>query len=359
MTSGSCVPSRSSCRISRRGAVCRSWTRGPIQSYNQSISSSSIQTTSTVTANYQAPFELSGRESPPLVSSGPSRNQDTSVPNYNSCHFLDPLTLRLRNESQSTISTILGPGRSGRSTTPSTPKQEADPLSLPSIVDGDASSLAGTLPSRVDGDASSLAGIIPSGVDNPASSVSPGPLHPLNANTVSPLDAYAVPGPPFDQCIIPTPLLVQYPRESHENSVTVDTAAPFATITSFPPASRFRSGAITTKVERGTLGSMTDFLDSDKRPKISTRYDAVHFTHIEFNSYTDESTGLPRECRQLLQDSGISRSDQEKDPLTVMEIVKFYQEGNDDFRIRRITPPTQEYSILTRSRQGTTQPWGG
>ena len=40
-----------------------------------------------------------------------------------------------------------------------------------------------------------------------------------------------------------------------------------------------------------------------------------------------EFTGLPREWQELLQESGISKSEQEKNPQAVMEIVKFYQEG--------------------------------
>jgi hypothetical protein len=40
---------------------------------------------------------------------------------------------------------------------------------------------------------------------------------------------------------------------------------------------------------------------------------------------------LPKEWQQLLQDSGISKSDQEKNPQAVMEIVKFYQEGGGDW----------------------------
>jgi p21-activated kinase 1 len=78
------------------------------------------------------------------------------------------------------------------------------------------------------------------------------------------------------------------------------------------------------------LGFMTDFLNSNKRPEISTPYDPVHLTHVGFNSSTGEFTGLPKEWQQLLQDSGISKSDQEKNPLAVMEIVKFYQEGGGD-----------------------------
>ncbi|KXN87390.1 Serine/threonine-protein kinase SMU1 [Leucoagaricus sp. SymC.cos] len=69
------------------------------------------------------------------------------------------------------------------------------------------------------------------------------------------------------------------------------------------------------------------FKPGSTRPEISTPYDPVHLTHVGFNSSTGEFTGLPKEWQQLLQESGISRSEQEKNPQAVMEIVKFYQEG--------------------------------
>lgn len=75
---------------------------------------------------------------------------------------------------------------------------------------------------------------------------------------------------------------------------------------------------------------MSDFLNTSKRPEISTPYDPVHLTHVGFNSSTGEFTGLPKEWQQLLQESGISRSEQEKNPQAVMDIVKFYQEGHGD-----------------------------
>ena len=78
------------------------------------------------------------------------------------------------------------------------------------------------------------------------------------------------------------------------------------------------------------LGFMSDLLGSNKRVEISTPYDPVHLTHVGFNTSTGEFTGLPKEWQQLLQDSGISRTEQEKNPEAVMEIVKFYQEGGGD-----------------------------
>jgi p21-activated kinase 1 len=75
---------------------------------------------------------------------------------------------------------------------------------------------------------------------------------------------------------------------------------------------------------------MTKFFNSNKRPEISIPYDPVHLVHSDFNPSTREFTGLPKEWQQPLQDSGISKSDQEKHPLAVMEVVKFYQEGGGD-----------------------------
>ncbi len=75
---------------------------------------------------------------------------------------------------------------------------------------------------------------------------------------------------------------------------------------------------------------LIDFLSTTKKPEISTPYDPVHLTHVGFNSSTGEFTGLPKEWQQLLQESGISRLEQERNPQAVMEIVKFYQEGHGE-----------------------------
>ena len=92
------------------------------------------------------------------------------------------------------------------------------------------------------------------------------------------------------------------------------------------------------------LGFMSEFLNQSKRPEISTPYDPVHLTHVGFNSSTGEFTGLPKEWQQLLQESGISKQDQEKNPLAVMEIVKFYQEGHGDVwdKMGQLDSPTYD-----------------
>ena len=77
----------------------------------------------------------------------------------------------------------------------------------------------------------------------------------------------------------------------------------------------------------GFASSLSDLLQLQKKPEISTPYDPVHLTHVGFNSDTGEFTGLPKEWQQLLQDSGISKQDQEANPQAVMDIVAFYQDA--------------------------------
>ena len=87
------------------------------------------------------------------------------------------------------------------------------------------------------------------------------------------------------------------------------------------------------KGKKGMLEPMTDFLHLNKRRLISAPSDPVHLVHSGFNPSTGEFTGLPKEWQQLLQDSGSSKSNQEKNTLVVnavMEVVKFHREGGGD-----------------------------
>ena len=140
---------------------------------------------------------------------------------------------------------------------------------------------------------------LPSGKEMATPSVPPTPPGPSRANVINLTDLYNDPNP-----TLPTD------RMGTE--------------------SRSRSTTATAKSKKGMLGFMTDFLNSNKRPKISVPNDPVHLMHVGFNLSTGEFTGLPKEWQQLLQDSGISKSEQVKNPLAVMEIVKFYQEGGGD-----------------------------
>ncbi|KZT10140.1 PBD-domain-containing protein [Laetiporus sulphureus 93-53] len=84
------------------------------------------------------------------------------------------------------------------------------------------------------------------------------------------------------------------------------------------------------KSKKGMFNFMSNFLKSSKRPEISTPYDPVHLNHVVFNSFTREFTGMPKEWQRLLQESDISKSEQERNPQSVVEIIRSYQEGRGD-----------------------------
>ncbi|KAI0369206.1 Pkinase-domain-containing protein [Pilatotrama ljubarskyi] len=165
------------------------------------------------------------------------------------------------------------------------------------------------------------------------------PPRPSRANTANLTDMYPTQGSLARRRLSDPVLSPQdvpyYPDPSDSRpqpSPYVDYQPPLPPVPATPSTistagSRSRSGT-TTKSKKGMFTFMSDFLNSSKRPEISTPYDPVHLTHVGFNTSTGEFTGLPKEWQQLLQESGISKLEQEKNPQAVMEIVKFYQENN-------------------------------
>ncbi|KAF8623807.1 hypothetical protein AX15_006186 [Amanita polypyramis BW_CC] len=182
------------------------------------------------------------------------------------------------------------------------------------------------------------------------------PARPSRANTANLNDIFPSQVPNLND-ILPTPSQLAARRQSQPNitsflngeshffadpsepmppndNISINTATT-VTLTNHPnapgasthPHVRSRSATTTNKAKKGVLGFMSEVFNTSKRPEISTPYDPVHLTHVGFNSSTGEFTGLPKEWQQLLQESGISRQEQEKNPQAVMDIVKFYQEG--------------------------------
>jgi p21-activated kinase 1 len=93
---------------------------------------------------------------------------------------------------------------------------------------------------------------------------------------------------------------------------------------------------VTLKDKKGILGN---FFNINRRLHISAPHDPVHLTHVGFDSSTGEFTGLPQVWQQLLQAGGISKTDQERDLLATMEVVKFYQESGGDVRDKMVHAP--------------------
>ncbi|KAG8974583.1 signal transducing kinase of the PAK [Tulasnella sp. 425] len=118
------------------------------------------------------------------------------------------------------------------------------------------------------------------------------------------------------------------------------------------------------KNKKGMLSFMSDFLNTAKRPEISSPFDDTHLTHVGFNSSTGEFTGLPKEWQEILQENGISHQDQEKSPRTAVEIFKFYQETAgapgkiaDKYMATSPTIPQQSNVVPATSETSTPQPY--
>ncbi|KAI8372830.1 kinase-like domain-containing protein [Radiomyces spectabilis] len=68
---------------------------------------------------------------------------------------------------------------------------------------------------------------------------------------------------------------------------------------------------------------------SSAKTKISSPYNLVHVTHVGFNAQTGEFTGLPREWQILLQESGITKREQQANPQAVLDVIGFYKEARE------------------------------
>ena len=288
-THDSNVPTNTSSHSSITGNVLyRRSSKETIQPYRGSISNSSMHTTSTATTHEE---DLSG----PSWGQGPDRN--LPIPDHKSSHSLEKLTFGDRNQSLSTVYTIREPESDRSSIEASTPTQELRSLSLASLEDKAVSSLPSTpRPSAY------------SPVTDPS------PRSSLNYD-------YALSTPSDD--------ILTKPYGDSQPSATMEISK----------ADKAPTGTV--KGKKGVRGFMTDFLNSNKRPEISTPHDPVHLTHVDFNPSTGGFTGLPQEWQQPLQDSGISKSDQERNRLTLIEIIELYQEGGGDVRDEMGLAPTQ------------------
>jgi p21-activated kinase 1 len=295
-THNSNVPSNTSTRTSITGNVqYRRSSKEVIRSHQGSISNFSVHTTSTA-ATHKDLFDCSA-------------GGDPSTSHLKYSYSLEKPTSRFTNQSQSTIGTI-GEARSVRSSTATSPsKQETSLLNIPSFEDAYESPLHSTPRSSAYSlitdrgpSLTSIYGATPSiSLDNLLTDRY-GPFQPSATMEISKADKAP---------IRPASFLPARPDR-------------LSTI------SRSRSRTATVKGKKGMLGFMSGYLNSNKWPEISTPYDLVHVTHVGIDQSTGEFTGLPPEWQQVLQDSGISKSDQEKNSHAAMEVVKFYQEGGGD-----------------------------
>lgn len=240
-----------------------------------------------------------------------------------------------------TINTSVGPAQGPRS---GLPAQTGLPFSVSGLTSNPPAASPVTGPNSA----------VPWSSQNPAASGSNPhfPPRPVRSNTSGPDALHTVATASASQHM--APVMVQRSHSSigpqqhqmigspnlNQSSPTLEGEAPpsLTTQSQFVHGSRdrerSRDGSATPggrntfkSVFGGFVNSMSDVFSAQKKIEISTPYDPVHLTHVGFNSDTGEFTGLPKEWQQLLQESGISRQDQEANPQAVMDIVAFYQDA--------------------------------
>ncbi|KAI9702846.1 MAG: signal transducing kinase of the PAK [Candelina mexicana] len=79
----------------------------------------------------------------------------------------------------------------------------------------------------------------------------------------------------------------------------------------------------------GFSSFMNSMLGSPRRINISAPENPVHVTHVGFDSETGQFTGLPKEWQRMIQESGITKKEQEQNPQTVLDIVTFYKDNTE------------------------------
>ncbi|ATZ56561.1 Bcste20 [Botrytis cinerea B05.10] len=80
----------------------------------------------------------------------------------------------------------------------------------------------------------------------------------------------------------------------------------------------------------GFSGFMSSIgVGSPRGVKISAPENPVHVTHVGYDNTTGQFTGLPKEWQRMINESGITKKEQEQHPQTIVDIVGFYKENTD------------------------------
>ncbi|KAJ3143079.1 signal transducing kinase of the PAK [Geranomyces variabilis] len=129
---------------------------------------------------------------------------------------------------------------------------------------------------------------------------------------------------------LPVPLTPLTGTSLEYTLIPTATAQSLAATAQSAPAVQERDAS---KGSSGMKGLLNNFVTSvqgmftnDTRMEISSPYNPVHLTHVGYNQDTGEFTGLPKEWQMLLQEAGISKSEQQAHPQAVIDIIGFYSE---------------------------------
>ncbi|KAI9826551.1 MAG: signal transducing kinase of the PAK [Thelocarpon impressellum] len=113
------------------------------------------------------------------------------------------------------------------------------------------------------------------------------------------------------------------------------------TSSTYSDESRESKASTLLRKKSGFSSLMHSMRGSPRRINISEPVNPIHVTHVGFDNETGQFTvrrpsspaGLPKEWQRMIQESGITRKEQEQHPQTIMDIVTFYKdtaEGKGD-----------------------------
>ncbi|KAI9841415.1 MAG: signal transducing kinase of the PAK [Thelocarpon superellum] len=98
-----------------------------------------------------------------------------------------------------------------------------------------------------------------------------------------------------------------------------------------PPSKRYSDETRDSKTtllrkKSGFSSLMNSMRGSPRRINISDPVNPIHVTHVGYDNETGQFTGLPKEWQRMIEESGITRREQEQNPQTIMDIVTFYKD---------------------------------
>ncbi|KAM5474441.1 signal transducing kinase of the PAK [Microsporum audouinii] len=143
--------------------------------------------------------------------------------------------------------------------------------------------------------------------------VSPSLNHSASFSPTTAAAAGATPGP------------TSAPANRHSDEGPSSTSNSNSQSTSHP--SQGGSRLSLSRKKTGFSNFVNSMLGSPRNIKISAPENPVHVTHVGYDNQTGQFTGLPKDWQRMLQESGISKKEQEQHPQTMVDIMKFYEKN--------------------------------
>ncbi|KAF7513118.1 signal transducing kinase of the PAK [Endocarpon pusillum] len=85
--------------------------------------------------------------------------------------------------------------------------------------------------------------------------------------------------------------------------------------------------SISGRKKSGFSSFMNSMLGSPRNIKISSPENPIHMIHVGYDNVTGQFTGLPKEWQRMLEDSGVSKTEQEENPQLMRDIMDTYQKN--------------------------------